>query len=76
MFSRDEKPDAWLSLSMLAIMRKRYPPEDGRELTETFQRYSDSTDIEPDSLVPVRINSIKVLYLESRLLLGSHFYGP
>lgn len=35
-----------------------------------------STDTEPDSLVPFRINGIKVLYLESRLLLGSRFYGP
>lgn len=43
MFSRDEKPDAWLGLSMLSIMRKRYPPEDERELIETFQKYSAQT---------------------------------
>lgn len=42
MFSRDEKPDFWLGLSMLS-MREGYPPEDEWELIETFQRYSDST---------------------------------
>lgn len=46
------------------------------EAIETFLRYSDITDTEPDSLVPFKISGIKVLYLESGLLLGSHLHGP
>ena len=46
-----------------------------RELIETFLGYLDP-DTEPESSVPFRINGMKVLYLEYRLLLGSYSYGP
>lgn len=46
-----------------------------RELTETFLGCLEP-GTEPESSVPFRINGMKVLYLEYRLLLGSYSHGP